>query len=653
MGTCNNLLLKDNKLNINIEILRVLSILIVVGYHYFPNYFPNGYLGVDVFLVISGYLIAKILARTDKDLNLLLLFFYKRCRRIIPSLTFMMLIMALFASVIHFENESQNLREAFWPAITLTSNFYFKNFNDYFAPSSQFQFLIHTWSLSIEMQFYLIIAILHFFFKSNKHIIILFIFSILTYHIIKLNNQTYAFFSTELRIWEFLFGYLIFTHYSKIMSVFKYFENLKSHRYLFIFLLSIILISIIKMNSGYFLNIIICFLSALVLITNQSTSSYIIKISKLGKYAFNLYLWHWPILVVSKYLIPNEIGSFFLLIIIILSCVISFIAHHLIEIRFRLKRNIILKNKIKIKLIHLVPFFLWLIFSNIFVEGKTQVILSNGSLAIKSNKINKDFEQHETANKECLEFMDINVEEYFFNFCVKNNLNPPEIILIGDSHVHHFYYGFNKLVLANIIHVGACDFSIIDNSNDNIYKTISDKHPCIWENIKKINNKILDKISFKELNKIIIINLGMEPMKNYDAIETKINKFFVKHNKIFVSLPFVYPKISPYTCIERRLFRTSKCQVKEEIKFDNVIEFIKKFNSKNQIQLNQFRIDNVYCKLENRKSFTTKLCDFKIKDKTLFLDMAGHLSKFGSIKITNNIINIIHKKSTLSKLNGR
>ena len=106
MGTSDKLLLKHNKLNINIEILRVLSILIVVGYHYFPNYFPNGYLGVDVFLVISGYLIAKILARTDKDFNSLLLFFYKRCRRIIPSLTFMMLIMALFASVIHFENES-------------------------------------------------------------------------------------------------------------------------------------------------------------------------------------------------------------------------------------------------------------------------------------------------------------------------------------------------------------------------------------------------------------------------------------------------------------------------------------------------------------------------------------------------------------------
>ena len=119
MGTSDKLLLKHNKLNINIEILRVLSILIVVGYHYFPNYFPNGYLGVDVFLVISGYLIAKILARTDKDFNSLLLFFYKRCRRIIPSLTFMMLIMALFASVIHFENESKNLREAFWPAITL------------------------------------------------------------------------------------------------------------------------------------------------------------------------------------------------------------------------------------------------------------------------------------------------------------------------------------------------------------------------------------------------------------------------------------------------------------------------------------------------------------------------------------------------------
>ena len=185
---------------------------------------------------------------------------------------------------------------------------------------------------------------------------------------------------------------------------------------------------------------------------------------------------------------------------------------------------------------------------------------------------------------------------------------------------------------------------LFDNSNDNIYKSISDKHPCIWENIKKINNKILDKISFNELNKIIIINLGTDPMKNYDGIETKINKFFVKHNKIFVSLPFVYPKIPPYACIERRLFRTSQCQVKEKIKFDNVIEFIKKFNANNQIQLNKFRIDNVYCKLENRKSFTTKLCDFKIKDKTLFLDTGGHLSKFGSIKITNHFINIINKK---------
>ena len=175
----------QNKINTNIECLRTIAISIVVGYHYFPAIFPNGYLGVDIFFVISGFLIAKILSKSNHNLKSFFIFFYRRCRRILPSLIFMLLVLSVLSLIFLYDDEARIVTKSFYSAVTLTSNFYFKNLTDYFDPISKHQFLLHTWSLSMEIQFYLIIGITCIFLKKIKFFTFFLLLSIFAYHYVK------------------------------------------------------------------------------------------------------------------------------------------------------------------------------------------------------------------------------------------------------------------------------------------------------------------------------------------------------------------------------------------------------------------------------------------------------------------------------------
>ena len=162
-----------------IDGIRFLSIILVILYHAKVPYFSNfGYLGVDIFFVISGYLITSILLNEydlKKKINLLN-FVERRLRRIIPAVVFLILIIFII-NFLFFYNYPKVLElnlDQIIKTIFFISN---EMKTDYFGPSRDFKILYHTWSLSIEMQIYLLFSLLFIFIiKINKKIQIVIFF---------------------------------------------------------------------------------------------------------------------------------------------------------------------------------------------------------------------------------------------------------------------------------------------------------------------------------------------------------------------------------------------------------------------------------------------------------------------------------------------
>ncbi|GAB5477334.1 MAG: acyltransferase family protein [Marinobacter nauticus] len=145
----------------DIQGLRAIAVIAVMVFHYNPAWLPGGFVGVDVFLVISGFLITSILinkkSKPDYGLSTTLKYFYvSRFRRIAPAYFAMLIIVALVSAILFLPKDFAIFKDGLEKAAWFNSNHYFAEFGDYFAPANHEQPLLHTWSLAVEMQFYLL-----------------------------------------------------------------------------------------------------------------------------------------------------------------------------------------------------------------------------------------------------------------------------------------------------------------------------------------------------------------------------------------------------------------------------------------------------------------------------------------------------------------
>ena len=145
------------KYRAEIDGLRSLAIFPVLMFHAGLGVFTRGHMGVDIFFVISGYLITGlILADVDQKKFSLRNFYMRRARRLLPALFLLLLVSCVAAWLMLFPADMQDFGKSLLSALTFTANFYFWQTGDYFASSSALRPLLHLWSLGIEEQFYLL-----------------------------------------------------------------------------------------------------------------------------------------------------------------------------------------------------------------------------------------------------------------------------------------------------------------------------------------------------------------------------------------------------------------------------------------------------------------------------------------------------------------
>ena len=154
-----------------IDGLRAIAVIPVIFYHAgLRMYFSGGYVGVDIFFVISGYLITSLILSECEEGNFSLINFYeRRCRRILPALFLILFLSSVCAYHLMLPEQLKEFGETLLSILFFGSNIYFWWKDDgYFSQLSDLNPLVHTWSLAVEEQFYLIFPIVCYLLHRNK-----------------------------------------------------------------------------------------------------------------------------------------------------------------------------------------------------------------------------------------------------------------------------------------------------------------------------------------------------------------------------------------------------------------------------------------------------------------------------------------------------
>lgn len=333
--------MKKKLLN-HIQFLRAISVLLIFFYHLKLKYFEYGFLGVDIFFVISGFVISLLIYdefRLTGTFNFFS-FYIKRFKRIYPVLIFILSVTLVF--IIFFQPLDllfNNLKVYFFSLIGISNLYYLFSIKDYFDNVFEDPFA-HTWSLGVEEQFYIFFPIFIFFFLKKKNYfkkiynsLIFFIIIGIVISYIYQDNIKLVFYSPLFRFWEFLFGSLTFFIYKKL----EFKSSIWSLGALSLLIFFILIPKNISIITSYLLTIMLT--SFFILIYKTAKNSILNNIVEnkfvvlFGNISYSFYLWHLPIIYFyDLYFVKNifHIPLLFLLIFFL-----SYLSYKYIENKFR------------------------------------------------------------------------------------------------------------------------------------------------------------------------------------------------------------------------------------------------------------------------------------------------------------------------------
>jgi peptidoglycan/LPS O-acetylase OafA/YrhL len=326
----------------DIDGLRGVAVLAVICFHYFPNLLPGGFVGVDVFYVISGYLISSIVFKNLNHESFSFVDFYnRRIRRIFPSLISVLLASFVFGWFALFTREYKELGKQIAGGAAFISNFIFWNEAGYFDTASSTKPLLHLWSLGVEEQFYFIWPILIWmFWKSRVNLLLLtsaigiasFAVNIYTVN----DDQVAAFYSPLSRFWELMVGSVLAylsIHHSRFMKPSN--ANLRAIAGLIIIVIGCTFVDNKFLYPGWWA--LLPTIGAFLLISapedawiNKKILSSALLV-RIGLISYPLYLWHWPLISFATILQSGTPSVTYRITLIVLSFVLAYLSYALIE----------------------------------------------------------------------------------------------------------------------------------------------------------------------------------------------------------------------------------------------------------------------------------------------------------------------------------
>ena len=295
-------------IRVDIQVLRGLAVLFVVLEHLAIPGFHYGYLGVDIFFVISGFLITSIVSRgLARDKFSFKEFYLRRAKRLLPASFVTILATIIAAKLFLPPMQIESLKQQIIGALTFSTNFVLLSQAGYFDLESATKPLLHMWSLAVEEQFYFFVPALLAFTPAKhwrKILVVLAIASFVGCLYLSLSNQSAAFYLLPTRAWELLIGSIasLLVHSAAV-------KNVTSKLAIPAFA---VLLASPFFNSGLshpgLDAVVVCFATAIVLLANHRliNSKVWSPIEKAGDISYSLYLVHWPIIAIANASIGTE-----------------------------------------------------------------------------------------------------------------------------------------------------------------------------------------------------------------------------------------------------------------------------------------------------------------------------------------------------------
>jgi peptidoglycan/LPS O-acetylase OafA/YrhL len=412
-----------------IDGLRALAVVPVILFHAGFDLFSGGFVGVDVFFVISGYLITTILIEDiENDRFSLVNFLERRARRILPALFFIMLVCIPFAWIWMLPSQMKDFLQSLVAASLFASNILFWKKENYFEAAAQTNPLLHTWTLAVEAQYYIlfpIFLILAWRFGKNRvfwMIVMMAVISLLLSEWGWRNKPTANFYLAPTRAWELFAGSIVAFVIQK--------NGVQKNNFLAILGLAAIIFSIFAYDkstpfpSVYTLAPV---LGVVLLILYAEKETIVAKLLNtksfvgLGLISYSTYLWHQPLFVFAKLKLFSTSFQLTMIALSFLSVMLGYLSWRYVEKPFRTKE---IQNRVSIFGIAFIGLTIFLIFFFGEREGY------ENRLSAKSI----DFNQR-LYNKETQFEFDVSAKRAFVDDGRK------KILIIGDSYAKDFLEG--------------------------------------------------------------------------------------------------------------------------------------------------------------------------------------------------------------------
>ena len=630
-----------------IDGLRSLAVGAVIIYHsqikiYNNQIFEGGFLGVDIFFVISGYLISSIILRELFETGSFSFkyFYEKRIRRILPALLFVIFVSVAFAWVYLLPSDLEEFFKSILYSLGFSSNFYFYfsglQYGDIDGLSKP---LLHTWSLSVEEQFYILFPIFLFFtfLYFRKFLLLIFIFvfifSLGLAEWVGEKNFSLNFYILPSRIWELLAGTIL--AYLEITKG-REFQPTKINSFFTITGIFLILLSFYFFNddvphpSFYTLLpilgtcLIIWYSNKDEIITKILSSKIFVKI---GLISYSLYLWHYPIFAFARINEFTEGSIIKKLSLGLLVLLISIISYYFVEKPFRNKN--INFNSI---LIGLLLSIIILTVSSFYVINKNGAV-NKLNIIVEETISSPIFKSKCKFSTDQTDFLNENSFINKFNECKKKY--KKFILILGDSHSVDIFNSFSKISEEKKFIVGL---------NRGGCRPLENLKKCHYLDALKfieIYSNDIEYIFFTVKGSYFLTNTGKTKDRgNSKFRKLPLDRMQIKNTIKYLNLIkefkkeiiFIGPHLEPNIFLNKKnvikILKSKK--INDETNYDliNVDSELKKISKKNEI-IYVSKIDTI--KFDIKK-------DFLINSNITFSD-TDHWSNFGEIYLGKRLIN--------------
>lgn len=434
----------------DINALRAIAVIGVMLFHYNVLFFDGGYTGVDIFFVISGYLMSRILYNGFNKGNFSIIDFYnRRGQRIVPALLFVVLIVVAVTYFIYLPIDYKIVAKNATASLLFYSNILYTNVS-YFDASSDNNIFLHSWSLSVEWQFYLILPLvfflLHKVFKQNSLaylLFFLFCFIVIFMGSVYLAHKkpTVAFYMLPTRSWEMLAGVIAFLAEDRLRKYAGKFIAILGYLML---LACFVLLHEKLLWPGFYT--LIPVVGTFMIITANYNNFKILKVKAVqvtGKISYSLYLWHWPVVVLAGYLGVQD-NKWLALVYTFISYVLALFSYTYVENYKRNSTTLVVGGVLAMTAIT-IAFTSYNVNEVWFSKQTLQIadynIIHKGEYAGQFSRdtcyINSESVGHSYDKKKCL--------------CLDEG--KKNVLLLGDSHAAHFYQSLKELLKAENINM--------------------------------------------------------------------------------------------------------------------------------------------------------------------------------------------------------